>query len=89
MAGHAVASKPNGRGAAPTPQKKPKQPMRRGGADRDRNLAEVGAEELLGQQQPGDALTTDAPTSDDRVPEVGQEELTGQQYPGDAVQADT
>ena len=45
------------------------------------------SDELVGQQQPGDALHMAAPPGDQDVAEVGVEELSGEQYPGDAVQA--
>jgi arginine decarboxylase len=77
------------RTAAPSAQKAPKRmPARRGGSNGDRNLPEVGQDELLGEQQPGDALTAAAPPGDQGVTEVVVEELTGERYPGAAVQAD-
>lgn len=39
-----------------------KKPTRRGGLDRARNVPEVGQDELLGQQQPGDAVQANAGT---------------------------
>jgi arginine decarboxylase len=43
--------------ATPAPEKPAKRkPARRGGDDGDRNLPEVGQVELVGQQQPGDAV---------------------------------
>ncbi len=51
---------PNGHSptASSAPQKMPKRkPTRRGSSDGDRKLPEVGHGELVGQQQPGDALT--------------------------------
>jgi arginine decarboxylase len=43
--------------ATPAPEKPSKRkPARRGGDDGDRNLPEVGQDELVGQQQPGDAV---------------------------------
>ena len=78
------------RAAAPARQKAPKKkPAKRGGPNGDRDVPEVGHDELLGQQQPGDALTAPAPPGDQGVPEVGVEELTGEQQPGHAVAADT
>jgi arginine decarboxylase len=44
--------------AAPQKPSK-KKPTRRSGNDGDRNLPEVGQDELLGQQQPGDAVQAD------------------------------
>jgi len=68
------------RRAEPPVQKSPKKKAaKRGGHDGDRNLPEVGDGELLGEQQPGDALTTTAPTGDRGPAEVGAEELTGKQ----------
>ena len=72
------------RAAAPAPQKAPKKKSgKRGGSD-DRNLPELGHKELLGQQQPGDALTA-APPPGTGVPEIGTDELTGELQPGDAL----
>jgi arginine decarboxylase len=49
------------RAAAPEPQKAPKKKSaKRGGPNGDRNLPEVGQDELLGQQHPGDAVQADA-----------------------------
>jgi arginine decarboxylase len=43
--------------ATPAPEKPSKRkPARRGGDDGDRNLPEVGQDEVVGQQQPGDAV---------------------------------
>ena len=68
---------------AEAPQKTSKRkPARRSGNGRDRNLPEVGQEELLGEQQPGDALTVSA-TVDHGVAKVGEKRRA------DAVQADT
>jgi arginine decarboxylase len=53
-----------------------KKPAKRGGNGRDRNLLEVGQDELLGQQQPGDALTAAAP-GDHSAAEAVAEESTG------------
>ena len=95
MAGEAVtpianAHRRNVSAAGPQPDnKRKKKPAKRTESGRDRNVPEVGHEELLGQRQPGDALIADAPTGDDRVPEAGQQELTGEQHPGDAVRNDT
>jgi arginine decarboxylase len=76
------------RAAAPAPLKAPKKKSgRRGGFDGDRNLPEVGHEELLGQQQPGDAVTAAPPPGDEGVPEIDTDELTGEQRPGDALTA--
>jgi arginine decarboxylase len=36
-----------------------KKPAKRGGSGHDSSPAEVGQDELLGQQQPGDAVTAD------------------------------
>jgi arginine decarboxylase len=45
--------------AEPAPQKSPKKkPAKGGGSNGDQNLPEVGAEVLLGEQQPGDAVST-------------------------------
>jgi len=56
-----------------------KKPSKRGAVNGDRNLPESGSEELLGRQQPGDALTAVAPTGAEHVAEIGGEELTGDQ----------
>jgi arginine decarboxylase len=49
------------RTASPEPQKAPKKKSaKRGGPNGDRNLPEIGQDELLGQQQPGDAVQADA-----------------------------
>jgi arginine decarboxylase len=90
MASEAAGSTPNGhrRTPAPAPQKtSKKKSAKRRGPNGDRNLPEVGHDELLGQQQPGDALTAEPPPGDEGVTEVGAEELIGGQLPGDAVQA--
>lgn len=55
-----------------------KRPAKRGGNGRDRHLAEVGQDELLGQQQPGDAVTGAAP-GDHGIAEAVAEESTGKQ----------
>jgi arginine decarboxylase len=48
------------RTATPTPAKTPKKKSaKREGSNGDRNLPEVGQDELLGQQQPGDAVPSD------------------------------
>ena len=68
---------------AEAPQKTSKRkPARRSGNDRNRNLPEVGQDELLGEQQPGDALTVSA-TVDHGVAKVGEKRRA------DAVQAET
>jgi arginine decarboxylase len=47
--------------AAAEPHKAPKKKAaKRGGPNGDRNLPEVGQDELLGQQQPGDAVQAEA-----------------------------
>jgi arginine decarboxylase len=74
--------------AVPAPQKAPKKKPGKRGGNGDRNLPEVGHEELLGQQQPGDALTAAPAPAGQGVPEIGTDELIGEQQPGDAVQAD-
>jgi arginine decarboxylase len=77
------------RTTASSPQKTPKRkPTRLGAANGNRNLSETADDGLLGQQQPGDTLTTAPPPGDQNVVEVGGEELTGEQQPGDAVQAE-
>jgi arginine decarboxylase len=56
--------------ATPAPEKPSKRkPARRGGDDGDRNLPEVGQVELVGQQQPGDAVLR---PGSDGVVEVGE-----------------
>jgi arginine decarboxylase len=93
MAGASAGLTSNGHRSAvrtptPAPQKPPKKkPAKRSGNDGDRKVPEVGHDELIGQQQPGDALAA-APSADQGVAEVGAEELTGEQHPGDAVKAD-
>jgi arginine decarboxylase len=95
MADESVGATPNGhrsraRAAAPSPKKtSKKKSAKRGGPNGDRNVQEIGHDELLGQRQPGDALTASAPPGDQGILEVGADELTGEQQPGDAVQADT
>jgi arginine decarboxylase len=85
MVGASVGLPSNGRRSAvstpgDTPEKpSKKKPAKRGGNGRESNLPEVGQDELLGQQQPGDALTAAAP-GDHAGAEVGA---------NDAVQADT
>jgi arginine decarboxylase len=93
MASAAVGLTSNGhrpavRTPAPAPQKSPKKKSaRRGGSAGDRNLPEVGHDELIGQQQGGDAQAA-APSADQGVAEVGADEFTGERQPGDAVKAD-
>jgi arginine decarboxylase len=93
MVSESAGSAPNGhrsavRTAASAPQKTlKKKSAKRRGSNGDRNLPEVGHDELLSRQQPGDALTADPPPGDESVAEVGAEELIGEQLPGDAVQA--
>jgi arginine/lysine/ornithine decarboxylase len=95
MASESVGLTSNGhrsgrRTATPTPAKTPKKKSaKREGSIGDRNLPKVGQDELLGQQQPGDALTTAPPPGVAGGAEIGAEELTGEQLPGDAVQSDT
>jgi arginine decarboxylase len=72
----------------PAPQKAPKKKAAKRGGNGDRNLPEVGHEELLGQQRPGDALTAAPPPAGQGVQEIGTDELTGEPQAGDAVQAD-
>jgi arginine decarboxylase len=85
-----VAANGHHRTPAPAPQKAPKKKSaKRGVPNGDRNLPEVGADELLGQQQPGDALTAPPQSGDQAVVEVGANDLIGEQLPGDAVRADT
>ena len=74
--------------AVPAPQKAPKKKAAKRGGNGDRNLPEVGHEELLGQQRPDDALTAAPPPAGQGVPEIGMDELTGEPQAGDAVQAD-
>ena len=74
--------------ALPAPHKAPKKKAAKRGGNGDRNLPEVGHEELLGQQRPGDALTAAPPPAGQGVPEIGTDELTGEPQAGDAVQAD-
>jgi len=74
--------------ALPAPHKAPKKKAAKRGGNGDRNLPEVGHEELLGQQRPGDALTAARPPAGQGVPEIGTDELTGEPQAGDAVQAD-
>jgi arginine decarboxylase len=53
--GHAVSS-----AAATSEKASKKKPAKRGGNGSDSNVPEVGQDELLGQQQPGDAVGADA-----------------------------
>jgi arginine decarboxylase len=49
------------RSATPAPQKAPKKKSaKRTGFNGDQNVPEAGQEELLGEQQPGDAVQADA-----------------------------
>jgi arginine decarboxylase len=65
--------------AGSAPQKAPKKKTaKRDGTNGDRNVPEVGQDELLGQQQPGDARTAAPPPGGNGVPEVGATELTGE-----------
>jgi arginine decarboxylase len=96
MAGESVGlpanshRRPVGGTATPPPPKTPKKKStKRAGSNGDRNLPKVGHDELVGQQQHGDAHTTVPPPGGNVVPEVGADEVTGEQQPGDAVQADT
>jgi len=69
----------NGHGsAAPAlaPGKTPKKKLARRGGNGERNLPEVGQDELVGSQQPGDAITV-PPPGDGAVAEVGAADLTG------------
>jgi arginine decarboxylase len=62
MVGASVGLPSNGHGAAgdTRPQKaSKKRPAKRGGNAHDRNVPEVGQDDLLGQQQPGDAVQAD------------------------------
>jgi arginine decarboxylase len=65
MVSESIGLTPNGHGsavgaAAPAPQKAPKKKSaKRGGPNGDGNLPEVGQDELLGEQQPGDAVHSD------------------------------
>ena len=68
-----------------TPKKKPAKSVE---VDGDRNLPEIGHDEMLGEQQPGDALTATPPPGDQAVAVVGAEERADEQQPGDAVHAD-
>jgi len=61
MVGESVGATPDGDAAtaAPATQQPPKRkPARRGGSNGDPKIPEAGHEELLGQQQPGDAVIT-------------------------------
>jgi len=65
MVSESIGLTPNGHGsavgaAAPAPQKAPKKKSaKRGGPNGDGNLPDVGQDELLGEQQPGDAVHSD------------------------------
>jgi arginine decarboxylase len=65
MLGESVGLTPNGHGAtvhaaAPAPQKTPKKKSaKRTGFNGDQNVPEVGQDELLAEQQPGDAVRAD------------------------------
>jgi arginine decarboxylase len=58
--GAAIGLPSNGHAEADTPAAKAhkKKPTKRTGNGQDHNLPEIGQDELLGQQQPGDAVTT-------------------------------
>ncbi len=58
MVGASVGLPSSGHQAATVTPEKPskKKPVKRGGSGHGRNLPEVGQDELLGQQQPGDAV---------------------------------
>jgi arginine decarboxylase len=79
MVGASVGLPSNGHHAVvdmPAEKTAKKKPVKRGGNGRDRNLPEVGQDELLGEQQPGDAVTAAAP-GDHAAAEVAAEESTG------------
>ena len=61
MVGGSAGSPPNGHGdAAPAPQKAPKKKSaKRTASNGDQNVPEVGQDELLGEQLPGDAVQAD------------------------------
>ncbi|WP_239645427.1 ornithine decarboxylase [Mycobacterium sp. UM_CSW] len=95
MVSEAVGLAPNGHRpsrakAAPAAAKGPKKKSAKHGRSNGHgNVPEVGHEELVGSQHPGDALAADPPTADEGdVPEVGVDELMGEQQPGDAVQTE-
>ncbi|WP_406813555.1 aminotransferase class I/II-fold pyridoxal phosphate-dependent enzyme [Mycobacterium sp. M23085] len=83
MAGRSGGPASNGHRIAPTgaesvSSKAPKKKSaKRDGPDRGGNLPEVGHDELLGRQHPGDALSTPVPPTGSDVPQVGADELTG------------
>jgi arginine decarboxylase len=64
--------------APPEPDKgkTPKKKLARRGGNGDGNLPEVGQDELVGRQQPGDAITV-PPPGDGTAAEVGVADLTG------------
>ncbi len=69
----------NGHGSAvpaPEPAKTSKKKLARRGGNGERNLPEVGQDELVGRQQPGDAITV-PPPGDGAVAEVGAADRTG------------
>jgi arginine decarboxylase len=69
----------NGHGSAvpaPAPGKTPKKKPARRGGNGDRNLPEVGQDELVGRQQPGDAITV-PPPAQGTAAEVGAADLGG------------
>lgn len=72
--GHRFAETAPAPASAKAPKKKS---AKRDGPDRGDNVPEIGHDELLGRQQPGDALTTPIAPSGNGVPEVGADELTG------------
>ncbi|OBB86651.1 ornithine decarboxylase [Mycobacterium colombiense] len=72
--GHRFAETAPAPASAKAPKKKS---AKRDGPGRGDNVPEIGHDELLGRQQPGDALTTPIAPSGNGVPEVGADELTG------------
>lgn len=73
---------PNGHGSAAPPatartKSSKRKPPRRGGSDDGGSVPEIGQEELIGQQFPGDAVSPAPPPTGPDVVEVGAAELTG------------
>jgi arginine decarboxylase len=74
--GHHAAERSAEQAAQKSPKKKPGKRGGYGDSDGDRNLPEVGSDELVGQQHPGDAVTASAPGTGQAVPEIGVDKPT-------------
>ena len=74
--GHHAAERSAEQAAQKSPKKKPGKRGGYGDSDGDRNLPEVGSDELVGQQHPDDAVTASAPGTGQAVPEIGVDKPT-------------